>query len=194
MTLSGLAVALLTMTRETRLLIELQEDWEGRPSGKKLAAVEITLDRAGQRDWLTLLFPKAVTLFTERYWILLGTARGQVIWLADSEDGDVKVLDRTAGELVESKAIGGLKTMYALFARDKQTREQQPASLGVGGRTVAGIAGQGNVRTYDLASAISSYLDGPVEAAPETTVPLTLASALRGIVTVYPPEITHDLP
>jgi hypothetical protein len=194
MTISGVAVALLAMTRNTRLLIELQEDWEGRPSGKKLAEAEITLDVAGRREWVALLFPEAVSLFTERYWLLVGTASGEAVWLADTGDGDVKVLDRTADAPVESKELSGLKTMYALLARDRQTREQQPASLGVGEHTVAGTAGQENVRTYDLASAIASYLDGSVAAAPETSISLTLTSALRGIVTVYPPEVAYDLP
>lgn len=190
---SGVAVALLAMTHDTRLLVELQEDWDGRPSGKKLAAAALTLDQAGRRDWITLLFPEAVTLFSELYWILIGTASGRAVWLADTGDGDVKVLDRTADVPVELKALDGLKTMYALLARDRQTREQQPASLGVGERTVAGTAKQDDVRTYDLAFAFASYLDSSVKTASTTTIPLTLTSALRGFVTVYPPEVEYDL-
>ena len=59
---------------------------------------------------------------------------------------------------------------------------------------MVGTAGQDNARTYDLAPAIRSYLDSSVGTDPTTTIPLTLTSALRGIVTVYPPEIEYDLP
>jgi hypothetical protein len=193
MSISGVSVALLTMTHDTQLLVELQEDWDGRPSGKRLAAGALTLDQAGRRDWVTLLFPEAVTLFSKLYWILIGTASGQAVWLANAGDGDVKVLDRTTDAPVESKALDGLKTMYALLARDRQTREQQPTSLGVGERTMAGIARKDNVRTYDLAFAIGSYLESSVKTAPATTIPLTMTSALRGFVTIYPPEVEYDL-
>jgi len=193
MSVSGVNVALLTLTPHTQLLVELQEDWEGRPSGRKLAAAALTLDEAGRRDWISFLFPEAVTLFSEPYWLLIGTASGQVVWLAETGDKDVTVLDRPTNAPVESKTIKGLNTMYGLLARDRQTQERQPASLAVGELTVAGTAGLDNVRTYDIASAIDSYLDSTIETATLTTVPLTLTSAFRGLVTMYPPEIEYDL-
>ncbi len=191
--ITGVAVALLTVTQNTQVLVELQEDWEGQPSGRKLAAAALALDRAGRRDRVTLRFPEAVTLFSETYWLLIGTASGQAVWLADAGDGDVKVLDRTAGAPVESKSLDGLNTVYGLLARDIQTQEQQPASLSVGAMTVSGATGQDNVRTYDMTPAVSSYLDSTIETASLTTVPLTLTSAFRGLVTMYPPEIEYDL-
>ena len=191
MSVSGVAVSLLPLARGTRVLVELQEDSDGRPSGKKLATASLTLDQPGRRDRVALPFPEVVTLFSERYWLLLGTAAGQAIWLADSGDGDLKVLDRTTDGL---KALDGLVATQQLLVRDGQTQEQQPASLAVGGNTVVGTAGQDNARTYDLSSAIRSYLDSSVKTDQATTIPLTLTSALRGIVTVYPPEIEYDLP
>jgi len=191
MSVSGVAVALLPLARGTRVLVELQEDSDGLPSGKKLATASLSLDQPGRRDRVALPFPEVVTLFSERYWLLLGTASGQAIWLADSGDGDLKVLDRTTGG---SKAIDGLVATQQLLVRDGQTQEQQPASLAVGGNTVVGTAGQDNARTYDLSSAIGSYLESSVTTDKATTIPLTLTSALRGIATVYPPEIEYDLP
>ena len=191
---SGVAVALLAMARGTQVLVELQEDSDGRPSGKKLAAASLTLDQAGRRDRATFLFPEVVTLFSEPYWLLLGTASGQAIWLADSGEGELKVLDRTADGQSESNALDGLVATQELIVRDKQTQGQQPASLAVGENAVVGTAAQDNVRTYDLSFATSSYLDSSVETDPATTIPLTLTSALPGIVTVYPPNIEYDLP
>ena len=192
MSVSGVAVALLALVRDTRVLVELQEDWEGRPSGKKLAAASLTLDRAGRRDRVTFSFPEAVTLFSEQYWLLLGTATGQAIWLADTGDGNLIALDGTTGG--PSKALDGLVATQELLVRDGQTQGQQPAACSVGNTTVAGIAGQDDTRTYDLSSAVGSYLDSSATTDPATTIPLTLTSALRGIVTVYPPEIEYDLP
>ena len=191
MSVSGVAVSLLPLARGTSVLVELQEDSGGRPSGKKLATASLTLDQPGRRDRVALPFPEVVTLFSERYWLLLGTASGQAIWLADYGDGGLKSLDRTTGSL---KALDGLVATQQLLVRDGQTQEQQPLSLAVGGNTVVGTAGQDNARTYDLSSAIGSYLDSSVRTDPATTIPLTLTSALRGIVTVYPPEIEYDLP
>ena len=142
---SGVAVALLAMARDTHVLVELQEDSDGRPSGKKLAAASLTLDQAGRRNWVTLSFPEIVTHFSEPYWILLGTAAGQAIWLADTGDGNLKVLDRTADGPLESKALDGLVTTQELLVRNGQTQQQQPASLAIGENTVVGTAGQNNV-------------------------------------------------
>jgi hypothetical protein len=191
MPVSGVAVSLLPLAHGTRVLVELQEDSDGRPSGKKLATASLTLDQPGRRDRVALLFPEIVTLFSERYWLLLGTASGQAIWLADSGDGDLKAIDRTTDSL---KSLDGLVATQQLLVRDGRTQEQQPASLSVGGNTVVGTFGQDNVRTYDLSSVLGSYLDSSVRTDPATTIPLTLTSALRGIVTVYPPEIEYDLP
>jgi hypothetical protein len=113
--------------------------------------------------------------------------------LADTGDGDLKVLDRTADGPLESKALDGLVATQELLVRDGQTQQQQPASFAIGENTVVGTAGQNNVRTYDLSFAIGSYLDSSVRTDPVTTIPLTLTSALRGIVTVYPPEIEFHL-
>lgn len=194
MHISGVSVALQTVTQDTRLLVELQGDWEGQPSGKKLAAATLTVEEAGRRDRVTLLFPEAVTLFSEPYWLLVGTASGQAVWLANTGDGKVAVFTRSAATPVASKTLDGLNTVYNLLARNDQAPEQQPASLAVGENTVAGTSGQDNTRTYDIATAIDSYLDSVVETASVTTVPLTLTSALRGLVTMYPPEIEYDLP
>jgi hypothetical protein len=191
MPVSGVAVAVLPLARGTRVLVELQEDSDGRPSGKKLATASLTLDQPGRRDLVALLFPEVVTLFSERYWLLLGTAAGVAIWLADAGDGDLKVLDRTTDGW---KTLDGLVATQQLLVRNEQTQEQQPASLSIGGNVVMGTAGQDNARTYDLALAIGSYLDSSVGTDPAATIPLTLTSALRGIVTVYPPEIEYDLP
>jgi hypothetical protein len=172
------------------VLVELQEDSDGLPSGKKLATASLKLDQPGRRDRVALSFPEVVTLFSERYWLLLGTASGEAIWLAESGKGDLKVLDRPTDGL---RALDGLVATQQLLVRDGQKQEQQPASLAVGGNTVVGTAGQDNVRTYDLAAAIVSYLASSVGTAPATTIPLTLTSAPRGIVTMYPPEIEYDL-
>jgi hypothetical protein len=100
------------------VLVELQEDSDGRPSGKKLAAASLTLDQAGRRNWVTLSLPEIVTHFSEPYWILLGTAAGQAIWWADTGDGNLKVLDRTADGPLESKALDGLVATQELLVRD----------------------------------------------------------------------------
>ena len=41
--------------------------------------------------------------------------------------------------------------------------------------------------------AVVVALDAPRQTDQTTTIPFTLTSALRGLVTAYPPEIEHDL-
>jgi hypothetical protein len=40
--------------------------------------------------------------------------------------------------------------------------------------------------------AVVVALNSPRQTDQTTTIPLTLTSALRGLVTMYPPEIEHD--
>ena len=80
-TVSGISLGILAIVADTELLIELHEDWQDQPSGKKLVLGTIRLDRAGRPAWVLQLFPHAVVLATQPYWLLIKATRGQAIWL-----------------------------------------------------------------------------------------------------------------
>ena len=55
--MSGISLGLLAIVADTELLIEIQEDWQDQPSGKKLVLGTMRLDRAGRPAWVLQLFP-----------------------------------------------------------------------------------------------------------------------------------------
>jgi hypothetical protein len=195
MSVSGIAIALMSISNNTELLVALQEDWHGQPSGKRLATGEITLDRIGQRGWATLLFPDAITLPSSLCWILVKAANGRAVWLVDAGSTPARMLERSndANVWAELSGFKGLQALHRLYSRSKQAREQHPTSLTVGTHAAAAMSEQNGTKAYDLASTFNDYLSSSPSSTPATTIPLTFTSALPGLVTIYPPTIEYDL-
>jgi hypothetical protein len=191
MSASGMAVALMATADNTEVLVELQEDWRGQPSGRKLASRAITLQRAGRRNWATLLFSEAVVLPSTPHWILMKAARGRAVWLADAGDVPVRVLEG-ADYTEELSVLDGLQAMYGFLSRSKQAQKQQPVSLTIGEHVVAATDENGT-NIYDMAFAINDYLGDLPPSTSAVVVPLIFRGASRGFVTVYPPIIEYDL-
>jgi len=196
MSVSGIAVALMATVDNTEVLVELQEDWRGQPSGRELAAGTIMLEQVGQRSWVTLLFPEPIVLPSKPHWILMRAASGRAVWLADAGDTPARVLERPNNSAiwVELSVLSGLQTTYAFLSRSKRAQEeQQPASLAIGEHVVAGVGKQNATRAYDLTSAINDYLDSLPPSTTTVAIPLTLTATPQGFITVYPPIIEYDL-
>jgi hypothetical protein len=192
---SGIAVALLATAKNTEVLIELQEDWRGQPSGRKLAAGALTLERVGHRGWVTLPFTEAVVLTSTPHWILVKAASGRAVWLTDAaEEVPVRVLEGPgdANTRTELSVLDGLQAMYGFLSRSKQAQKQQPVSLTIGEHVVAATDENGT-NIYDMAFAINDYLGGLPPTTSAVAVPLIFRGASRGFVTVYPPIIEYDL-
>ena len=196
MSVSGIAVALVAMADNTQVLVELQEDWRGQPSGRELAAGTIMLEQVGQRSWITLLFPEPIVLPSKPHWILMRAASGRAVWLADAGDTPARAFERpnNSSIWVELSEFSGLQTMYAFLSRSKQAQEEQePASLAIGERVVAAVSKQNDIRTYDLTSAINDHLDSLPPSTTTVAIPMTLTATPQGFITLYPPIIEYDL-
>ena len=195
LSVSGIALALTAMVDNTRVLVRLQEDWRGRPSGRELAAGTIEMEQVGQRRWATLLFPEPIVLSSEPHWILVKAADGRAVWLADVGDAHVRVFEGSDGMDIgaERGVLRGLQAMYRFLSRSKRAREgHRPASLAIGEHAVA-EGEQNNTQTYDLTSAINDYLAGLPPSTATVAVPLTLTATSQGFTTLYPLVIRYDL-
>ena len=192
---SGVALALMATSTGAELLVEVREDWFGQPAGKKLAAGTVTLGKAGQRRWVTLLFPEAAVLSSSSHWLLATAAARDAVWLGDSGDTSVRSFENPDGSSVgpELRTFEGLQAAYRLLSRGRQAREQPQASLSVGKLGVEGTNAEGGRRVYDLTSAVGEYLESVVPDGSTSAVPLYLTSGLRGLITVDPPLVEYDL-
>lgn len=192
---SGIAVALMATVDNTEVLVELQEDWRGQPSGKKLATGTLMLEEVGRRSWVTLLFPEPIILFSNLYWLLMKASGGRAVWLAEAGDNPVRVLEESnnSGAWAELSVLDGLQTIHRFISRSKRAQEQRSISIAIGKHTAEIVDEQDDARTYDLTSGLNDYLGDLPSDGPVATIPITFKATLPGLVTVYPLAIEYDL-
>jgi hypothetical protein len=191
-------LGLMGLGRQTEIIVELQEDYQGRPSGKSLAGGSIAIPRIGRPDWVTLLFRDPVVLPSQPHWVLLKAARGQAVWLAQEGSEPVRVLEiaTARGTTSEISVLDNLQALHLFLSRSRQAQVHGPAALrlSVGNEVVTGTADPvaRDTRLYDLESALNAYLADKPGGAP-VPIPLTFMAAMPGLLTVYPPRIEYDL-
>lgn len=195
-TVSGVAVALMATANNTEVYVNLQEDWHGLPSGKRLATGTLMLEEVGRRSWATLLFPEPIVLSSNLYWLLMKVSSGRAVWLTEAGDIPARVLeepDDSGASWAELSVLDGLQAIHRLISRSKRAQEQRSISLAIGKHTIEMVDEQDDVRTYDLTSSLNDYLGDLPSDGPVATIPVTFKAALPGLVTVYPLAIEYDL-
>jgi hypothetical protein len=194
-TVSGVAVALMATANNTEVYVNLQEDWHGQPSGKRLATGTLMLEEVGRRSWVTLLFPEPIILFSNLYWLLMKASGGRAVWLAEAGDIPARVLEESnnSGAWAELSVLDELQTIHRFISRSKRAQEQRSISLAIGEHTAQIVDEQDDARTYDLTSGLNDYLGGLPPDGPVATIPITFKATLPGLVTVYPLAIEYDL-
>jgi hypothetical protein len=205
LTAGGLALGLLPLSPGSQLLLELVEDYQGWPLGRRLATSEISLGPAGTRQWVSLVFSERVALGTRAHWLLAKTSQGQALWLAAAGNEPVRVLESSGdASWIEASVLDGLQAMYSLFssasgAEAEGTGSSLTVRLGDTAVTASSEAPEvekaqrTDTTCYALTSALNDHIAGAEEMAGTLTVPLTFTAGIPGIVTVYPPAITYDL-
>ncbi len=189
---TGISLGLLGLTDATELMVELQEDWDGEPSGRKLATGMVAIQRAGRRGWFTLLFPEAIVLTTQPHWLLLRASSGSAVWLAQPGTPGVRVLHEGGAIRPAWQGFGDVGALFQLLSRSSVTEMVGPATLTIGSQLVPSTLG-GTGRIFDLAPALNAYLAAlSANGAANIDVPLTFTSQAPGIMTVYPPLIEFD--
>jgi hypothetical protein len=190
----GLLLAILNLTGDTQLQVELQEDWRGMPSGNTLVSSMLRLTQAGTRRWERTKFPATTVLPSGSYWLLLKAASGRAIWLCrDHNDGLAQIpeqQDRTGG-WIQQNMIHGTQALYCFLSPHGSI--SSALTLRCGDQSAALVSAENDVLTFDLAKSLSDFLEtlGDVSHA---TIPLAFASTAQGILTVYPPHIEYEMP
>jgi len=189
-TTTGIALALLPLLEQTSLLVEIQEDWHGRPSGKQVAGGTIALDRLGTPGWVALQLPDPITLPTRPHWLMLRAASGHAVWLTQPGSAPLGLLDGSS-----LFPLAGLEARYGFIVLSsiaEQSPLTHPTTLSIGDAPIVAIPDTKGAMHYDLTAALNAALE---EAADETLpiIPITVTSSLPGFLTLYPPRVEYDL-
>ena len=183
---TGVALPLVALVAGTEVSIELQEDFQGSPSGKRLAAGTAALPTPGAVEQATVFFDPVV-LAAGAVWLVLRAAKGEAVWLAAPSSGGSLRVRRTAdGDTATETALPDLAPVCELFSRSGAAVGAPASSLAVG-TTVVAPQRDGDRSTYDLAAALQAL------AAAGGTIPITLISPVAGTITVYPPHIEYEV-
>jgi hypothetical protein len=193
---SGIGLGLMSLAEKTELLLELREDGQGWPTGRKLAEGTIALEHVGRRGWMSLRFAEAVVISSKPHWIVIKAASGSALWLVQTSDSAVRVLEKESQRngWAEKKVADSIQALYRLFCKTGDAQvQQQPATLTIGKQEVSGTRNENSDGMFDLKEALNDFLNmQPVDVA-TVTVPLTFTAVVPGIITVYPPSIEIDI-
>ncbi len=185
---TGVALPLLAVASTTEVAVELQEDWQGAPSGKRLAAGTAALEAPGEAGWATVFFDRVV-IPSGPVWIVLRAAKGEAVWLAAPADGGGLRVVRAPDRAPASETIlAGLRPLYELFSRSGGAAEAPASVLEVGGTSVPAVR-DGDRSTYDIRAALQAALAASATGAVE----LAFMSPVAGTITVYPPHVEFHL-
>ena len=194
--ISRYALGLMALEKNTELLVELHEDWNGQPSGKKLAEGKIQLNALGQRTWSIITLPEAIPLAKSPYWLLLKSAKGAALWLTRSGDCEpVQVLQTAEAQapLVKITAISGVEALYTLFTCCPQSQQQEaPFTLRIGGNILLAKTIDKDRISFDIKDALTAELNNTGEEE-LTNISISLSSACAGFVTVYSPRMEYNI-
>ncbi len=186
---TGVALGVVALAENTEIKVELHEDWRGQPSGKKLAEGSISIPRTGTGEWGTLLFPDAVLLSHQPYWLLVKAAHGYAIWLTEPGAVPVRVLEKSSRSEAwsEISALTSQEAKHTFFHRNYRTQGESPLTVSING------FGPSDPKIFNLVEALQNYLISPHAFTDLVTIPLRFTSRVPGILTLYPPVIEYEL-
>lgn len=197
---SGVALGLMALEAKAEILVELQEDWNGIPSGKKLAQASILLADVGKPSFVRVDFHEKLTLYTQDYWILAKTAKGSALWITRPKTETTVKVFRASGEQTPVgyyTEIEGVKTFYTFFSRSTSAlAENPPLYLAVGDVPLETVSMEDEtlwVESDEFRAALNTYLDNSSLEGTSIPIPISFTTAVPGIITVYPPHIEFEM-
>jgi len=174
---TGIGVDLLPLADGTQVTVEVQEDWQGAPSGKQLAAGRVVLVDAGVPERVAIFFDPVV-LPAGPVWVVLQAAKGHAVVLATADaSSSTRVVRTPGGEAV----FPGISVPVALFTRSGAAAAAPATALAVGASTLTPDDGG----TYDISAALAALGGGEIA--------LGFSAAVAGTVTVHAPHIEYSL-
>ena len=202
---AGIALGVMALAPDTQLAVELESDWHGAPSGKRISGGSVSLTDAGHKQWIIVSWKDPVALAGEPFWVLASATKGAAVWLAETGSDSVRLLAKEAGAWSEAAKLDGLRALYRLLPYVSVVTETpkdtgpQPAPevrLSIGDDVLTGeLQSDGNL-LFDVTAPVNTYLVAARPGAPppsSTSVPLVFTTGNAGLITVYPPHIEYDL-
>jgi hypothetical protein len=186
---TGLGLLLVPTTEKAELLAELREDHSGTPKGRKLAEATFAVEGLGVRTWATVRFESPIALQAQPHWVVLAARSGSSVWLGEPAAGDVHVLERS-GEAPRD-AIRGVAPIHRILSRSPELAAEPAVAVTIAGEPTT-MTAAGESRTYDLTAALNAYL-AEQGGSGIVSIPLTIATASAGSITVNPPHVVYDL-
>jgi len=194
-TARGLVVGLLALTSDAQLALELYEDWQGQPAGKKLLATTVALGQSGQRLWKTVTLAEDLLLATQPYWLLLKTVRGAALWLAQPGEPPVQMLTQENNRWQTLSVLTNTQGLVHLLSPIAAKDQSVPFALTIGVTTVAPNPKpepDDDRQTFDLTAALNTALSTS-PTSDLVNIPLTFTTTLAGLITVYPPVVEYSV-
>ncbi len=202
LSLQGCALAVMALAVPAELTLEVQEDWRGRPSGRRLAAARVTIERAGRPVWVRIPFAAPVVLPSQPHWLMIQAVSGRLLCLLDAGDPSARLLEqgKHAADWREGKVFDNLVLLYQLLSSIDQAAASEanggtpaaPYTLRIGAQVVPDVAGPDSSRSFDLTTALQHELLDQVGAG-APALQLTFTAFTPGLLTVYPPHIEFSL-
>ncbi|MCP4115985.1 MAG: hypothetical protein GY737_11370 [Desulfobacteraceae bacterium] len=194
--INGLALGIMNLAKETELLVQLQEDWNGQPSGRKLAEARIHSTILGERTWIRISLRDSIPLATQPCWILLKSAQKTALWFTRTGDFEpVQVLQaaQEKAPLTKITAIKGVEAYYAFFSASTHGREHQaPFELSMDTTAIPAATMENDTISFELKDPLNNKLSQEHGGA-LAGIPFHLSSPFPGMVTIYPPRIEYTL-
>ncbi len=186
--LQGIYLYLLPLNIKTEIIIELQEDWQGEPSGKILQTCQTTMRQTGERESVLFRFAQELPLNPGSYWILLKASSGTAVWLAGQGKGRVKFFAKQQNSLQKESfnSLADTQPVYNLIFK-RQKNHFSCLQLSIKDNIINPEPDDKN--RYNLKNSIAQYLNSKPGDNTLADVPLTFTATGPGLVTVYAPVI-----
>lgn len=193
LTASGVVLGLVALTPQTEIILELYEDWQGQPAGKKLTSATLSLAQSGARHWQTVHFVDPVLLFAQPYWLLLKAVRGAALWLVQPGASAVQMLILENQRWQALSVIANTEGLVHWLISGAAAQQVPSLALAIDNRPVSTPPVTTDDRyTYDLTAALNSALANQ-GAADLVDLALTITTGAAGLLTLYPPVIAYSI-
>ena len=172
---------------------------------------------AGLRGWGSARFPEAVILPVQPYWVVVTARNGAGVWLARDAAGKLQVgpTDDDGKTSAADGTLDGLEGLHRLLERPVEqpngggggggsggggggggggtTPPPPPLAITVGETALQPVATTGARVGADVSAALNTVLATAPGTAPLVPVTVGVATAVAGLVTVYPPSIEYTI-
>jgi hypothetical protein len=192
-------LGVLALAANTELSLEIRADAGGVPAGAVLASATVAAPAPGDPQWVVAALVRSAVIPAQPHWLLTRASRGTLVWLTHSAADAVRIGAWQGAQWTTAGVLDGVAALYRVASAvpppaglSTPQVTSAPWRLSLGSATLPGSRAADASLTFDLTSALNSYLLTPAPTTATATVPLVVATAAKGGITLYPPQIVYD--